>query len=217
VTAIEYALVLNRFVNILQLLEEHGAERPQCPTKEQLLGENLLMKALEKEELVKAGILGKCYRELELFEEMNRENLVGDTPLKVLLRIPYSNWTKTVFSIFLRSGADVNYIDRFGGTPLHYAISLNALKWVKLLIEEGAKSNILVRGLGSPLDFAKRLGNPEIIKVLEEEDQKNPLAYMMAVPKTMRKPSLTFRRRNVKKASNMPRTQNGGRKTRRRY
>ncbi len=217
VTAIEYAVVLNRFVNILQLLEEHGAEIPKCPTKEQLLGENLLIKALEKEELIKAGLLGKCYRELELFEEINRENLVGDTPLKVLIRIPYSNWAKKVFSILLRSGVDVNHIDRFGGTPLHYAISLNSIKWVKLLIEEGAKSNVIVRGLGSPLDFAKRLGNPEMIKIVEEEDQKNPLAYVMAVPKTMRKPSLTFKRRNVKKAANMPRAQNGGRKTRRRY
>jgi ankyrin repeat protein len=215
VTAIEYAVVLNRFENILQLLEEYGAERPKCPTKEQLLGENLLIKALEKEELVKAGLLGKCYRELELFEEINRENLVGDTPLKVLIRIPYSNWTKRLFTIFLRSGADVNYIDRFGGTILHYAISLNAIKWVKLLIEEGAKSNVIVRGLGSPLDFAKRLGNSEMIKVVEEEDQKNPLAYVMAVPKTMRKPTFTFRRRNVKKATNIPRSQNGGRKTRR--
>jgi ankyrin repeat protein len=216
-TAIEYALVLNRYENILQVLEEHGAERPKCPTKEKLLAENLLIKALEKENLIQAGLLGKCYRELELFEEINRENLVGDTPLKVLLRIPYSNWTKRLFTIFTRiGGADVNHIDRFGGTPLHYAISLNNLKWVKLLIKEGARSNVIVRGLGSPLDFAKRMGNPEIIKVVEEEDSKNPLAYVMAIPKTLKPTSFTFRRRNVKKAANMPKPQMGGRKTRRR-
>lgn len=215
-SAIEYAVFLNRYKNILDILQEHGAELPKCPTKQKLLGENLLMKAIEKEEIVKAGLLAKCYRELELYEEINHENLVGETPLIMLMRLPYGNYSKELFKILIRNGADVNHIDRFGGTPLHHAISSNNPKWVKFLLLEGAKSNVIVRGLGSPLHYAKRLGNPEIIKLVEEEDKANPLAYVMAVPKTYKATQFGFTRR-VKKATNMPRPAMGGRKTRRKH
>ncbi len=227
-TVMEYALARNRFHNIIELLEKHGAKEPTCPTQEEILSGNILMKALQAEKLVRASIIARCYRELELFDEMNRENLVGDTPLKMLIKMPFDNWAKNTFKIFMRSGAEVNYVDRFGGTPLHYAIMHNNVQIAKALIDEGAKLNLIARGLGSPLDYAKRLGDEDMIRLIEKEDRDNRLPYQIAVPSVKRKlgkpisknklkvPN-TFLKRPTKKVTNMPRPAVGGRKTRRKY
>lgn len=66
----------------------------------------------------------------------------------------------------IENGADINYSDNQGNTPLYYAC-LGSLANVEFLINKGANPFINDKNGISPLEVAKESGNLDIIKILE--------------------------------------------------
>ncbi|KAL7646904.1 UNVERIFIED_CONTAM: hypothetical protein RMT77_002161 [Armadillidium vulgare] len=90
-----------------------------------------------------------------------RESLLHKTVQK--------NW-KTGSLILLRNHFNVRLVNSFGQTCLHYAVTLNNLELVRLLIEEGSKDfiNDTDRRGHSPLHDAAALGFGDIVQELLE-------------------------------------------------
>jgi ankyrin repeat protein len=172
-TTIEYAVFTGAPENVIDLLVKYGAVYPKCPSKENLterIGvDTPILKAIRERRLIQAGILAKCYRELEIYDALNSENIIGETALKLAIDLYEDPWKDDLLEKLVQSGADVNYVDRYGATPLHYAISQRKEKNVKFLIDNGAKPYVAVPGLGTPLDYAIKLGYPEIVELLTKE------------------------------------------------
>ena len=172
---IEYAMFFSVPVEVYQLLFEHGAVAPKCPTKAELLkrigSDSQVMHWIRQENIVKAANLSKCYRnmEYEIYDDLNYENMIGETAVKLALHLPQNNWSTKLIDTLLLNGADVNHVDRYGTTPLYTAIRLGKLNFVKTLIDNNANPNIVLGSLGTPLDYAKHMGHKEIVDYLEEK------------------------------------------------
>ncbi|XP_044726875.1 uncharacterized protein LOC123290678 [Chrysoperla carnea] len=67
---------------------------------------------------------------------------------------------------FIKVGVDVNFKDRDGNTPLHWAVESGDLKVVKLLLSNGA-INIENKKNETPIDLVKLLNRQDILKILE--------------------------------------------------
>jgi len=217
-TAIEFALFTGRYEETLKLLEKYGAKRPECPSAEELIKKREIFTYLSTEQTVKAGLLAKCYRTQEIYNELNQETITGETPLKMVLQMPTDYWSKQLFDILVRSGADVNYVDKFGMTPIFLAIQLQKKEFVQKLIDNGAKMDVYINKLGSVIEYAKRLGNPEIVEMVEAAKKKKEFLFAKPVQRKIRKTlnkgkkfNYTFKKRNVRKAQPIA---IGGRKTR---
>ena len=171
-TAIELALFVKRFPPIIDALVAYGAVLPQCPTKEDLLKrvglDSPIMNLIRQEKLIHAGILAKCYREHELYDALDYENMVGDTALKLVIAYPSTSFIDDLIDSLVYNGADVNYVDRYGNTPLHYAIELQRPAVVQKLLDHGAKPNVIVKGYGTAMQHAQRIGNQGIIDAIKE-------------------------------------------------
>ncbi|KAF7337657.1 ANK-REP-REGION domain-containing protein [Mycena sanguinolenta] len=74
-----------------------------------------------------------------------------------------------LFRLFLECGADPNYEDILGGTPLHYICydDANGRACAELLLQFGAKVEKANRDGHTPVDFAMNENKPGIVKVLE--------------------------------------------------
>lgn len=217
-TAIEFALFTGRYEETLQLLEKYGAVRPECPTVEELLKKRDIFNYLRTGQTVKAGILAKCYRTNEIYDDLNQETIAGETPLKLILQLPTDYWSKQAMDLVIRSGGDVNHVDKFGMTPLFLAIQLGKKGFVEKLLESGARVNVSVPGLGSVIEYAKRMGNPEIVQMLEDAKKKKEFIFakpaQRKVTKTLNKTkkiNYKFNKRPVRKPKG---SLFGGRKTR---
>jgi ankyrin repeat protein len=175
VLPIEYALFFNAPVEVSELLIKNGGGTPSCFTKQILKkrvgSDSLVMYWIRQRNIVKAALLAKCYRdaELEIWDDLNYENMTGDTAVKLALKLPEDNWSKKLLEVLLQNGANVNHIDRYGLTPMYFAIQLGKLQFLEELFDYGANPNIVMESLGTALQYAKRLGNPEIIKFMEEK------------------------------------------------
>ncbi|WP_375604376.1 ankyrin repeat domain-containing protein [Wolbachia endosymbiont of Anurida maritima] len=66
----------------------------------------------------------------------------------------------------VESGSDVNVIDEYGDTPLHYATRNGYTDVVIFLIGKGANTNAIGRLGQTPLHYAMEHGNMEITKIL---------------------------------------------------
>ena len=66
----------------------------------------------------------------------------------------------------IQNGADVNYEGKNGLTPLLYAIHINNLKMIDLLISYGANVDLINKNGTTPVKYALNQGNIEIIKAL---------------------------------------------------
>ncbi len=183
VTAIEFAKFNRRSSEYIDKLVELGARPITCPEEEQLLSANYIMDLIRSRKIIQAGLVAQCYREYifnfsreKKFRPkrlmLDNENMVGDTPLKLALELPMNPWSEDLIDILLASGSNVNRVDKFGSTPLHYAISLNKSDFVRKLLDFGANLYIRVSGLGTPLEYAKRLGNQDVLEILEKEVTK---------------------------------------------
>ena len=54
----------------------------------------------------------------------------------------YNNLNEQILDLFLKNGADINCIDMYGETPLHYAYMQGNKKIIDLLLKKGANMNI---------------------------------------------------------------------------
>lgn len=80
---------------------------------------------------------------------LNSKNVVGARALKLADR-------------FIELGADVNFVDQQGGTPLHTAVLHGDLRLVRFLLERGADANKrtrvqFLRMTLSPLELARNI------------------------------------------------------------
>jgi ankyrin repeat protein len=66
-------------------------------------------------------------------------------------------------------GADVNYIDSFGESALHYAAGMDFgdTRMIELLLRSGADVKLRTKDGQTPLALAKKYGNTELQKALE--------------------------------------------------
>ncbi len=69
---------------------------------------------------------------------------------------------------FLEKGADVNAVDKNGGTALHWAVGGNKGQIVVLLLQHGADTTARDKNGLSPLDLALKRGHGEITTLLQE-------------------------------------------------
>ncbi len=172
-TPIDYAVFSGAPEKVIDRLIAYGAQNPYCPSKKELLErigvDTPILKAIRERRLIHAGILAKCYRELEMFDDINAENIIGDTALKLAIDLPNDPWKDDLLEKLLKGGADVNYVDRYGATPLLYAISKGDVRDVKFLLDNGAKPYVNVPGYGTPLEYAMNRKNEEIIQLLTLE------------------------------------------------
>ncbi|KAF8215663.1 ankyrin repeat-containing domain protein [Mycena galopus ATCC 62051] len=73
-----------------------------------------------------------------------------------------------ILCFFLERGADPNYQDMGGFTPLHYACTRKkSTACIELLLQFGAAVEIVSRGGSTPVDMAMHWNNPEAVKILE--------------------------------------------------
>lgn len=213
---IEYALVMGH-LDLVELLQSYGAVMPACPTKDEVTKvvdqDTKLMNLIRNHKVVKATLLARCYRELEIFEAMNFENKLGETALTLAIKYEPD---EDLISALLRNGADINYIDKNGLTPLYYAIQLGKIDAIKELVKHEPDYRLTVPQLGPVLTYATKLGREDIVEVLEPavktylrrlERRKLPTGPIPAVRKvTMtlapaKKQNYTFKLRPVKKVT----------------
>ena len=69
---------------------------------------------------------------------------------------------------FLERGADVNYIDKHGGTPLHWAAARGLAEIVELLLSRGADPEVKDADGEMPCDVAKIKKRDDIFQLLEK-------------------------------------------------
>ncbi len=70
---------------------------------------------------------------------------------------------------FLERGADVNFVDRNGGTPLHWAAARGLADIVELLLRYGADRTIADRDGDLPLNIAEEKNNHKLVNLLKEQ------------------------------------------------
>ena len=157
----------NEKTKLVKLLLEHGAD-----TDSNYNGLTPIFWAIKNENIVIFRLL------LDYGVDINNDNSLGQSPLS---RICYrksgssSGYYKRFVELSLEHGADVNYRDKSGITPLFWAcqydISVEDIEVVKLLLEHGADPNITARKFGdeTPLFVASfEKFNEDIIKLLLE-------------------------------------------------
>lgn len=88
--------------------------------------------------------------------ELNSKDVVGDTPLHVMI------WRNDQYAakLLIESGADVNAIGDMGETPLHIALRKKNCTIVKLLIDAGANIDVRSEFGETAQELAIREGGP---------------------------------------------------------
>ncbi|KAA3679478.1 uncharacterized protein DEA37_0001677 [Paragonimus westermani] len=64
------------------------------------------------------------------------------------------------------NAVNVNFLDGFGRTPLHYACQTGSFEAVKLLVANGAAVNVMDANRTTPLHLAARANHKVIVKFL---------------------------------------------------
>lgn len=86
-----------------------------------------------------------------------------------LLAAIYSNEnTWELVNTLIENGADVNYVNSRGQTPVLTAVEYDKTDALKLLLEKGAVVNYPNKNGRTPLALAKYLNHKECIRLLEE-------------------------------------------------
>jgi hypothetical protein len=124
------------------------------------------MKKKDKE-LLRAVQSGELDDVLQLLGPKANVNAVDDLYKKSLLHyICYDGHTE-ILEVFLnRPEIDINIIDMFGRSALHYAIQNGRLSAAKMLLEHGANPNITSISGVTPIHIAIERGNQEATALL---------------------------------------------------
>jgi ankyrin repeat protein len=113
--------------------------------------------------------------EYSYFEEINKADIYGNTPLYWACL----NNNLELVKLLLEHGAQesVNKVNKYGRTPLHWACEENNINIVKLLLNNGAKESInKANKCGStPLYWACYHNNLELVKLLLENGAKESI------------------------------------------
>jgi len=100
---------------------------------------------------------------------LNVPNIKGETPIFTIINIPNYTVIEKIVIIdnLIKRGADINFVDNDGNTPLICAIQIGSLPIIELLIENGANVNYIIENKHkSVLTYAIELGELEIVKHL---------------------------------------------------
>lgn len=101
---------------------------------------------------------------LSLGADPNESGPDWDTPLLIATQV---NSDTPIAELLIAASADVNVVDqRYGQTPLHYAVRENNREVVRLLLHSGANSNARSSSGDTPLQFAVAKGYPDIVELL---------------------------------------------------
>lgn len=95
----------------------------------------------------------------------NSINKDGETPLLVVVNDDEDN-NEMIVKELVKAGADMNYKDHKGRSPLIYAIKRNDEKTLAFLLNAGADSNTLNENHRTPLHLACKKGNPLMVEEL---------------------------------------------------
>ena len=68
---------------------------------------------------------------------------------------------------YIARGADVNFVDKQGGTPLHWAAARGLVEIVELLLAHGAKKNCPDKDGETPADIARAKRRLDLLELLE--------------------------------------------------
>lgn len=100
-------------------------------------------------------------------------NITGDdgcNPLEVAVTLG----DQSLVEKMIQQGANVNYVNSKGWTPLMCAIKANApLGIIKLLLDSGAKPNVKTKTGESPMSLAIQIGRQDIVNLLLERGANN--------------------------------------------
>ncbi|XP_052062917.1 uncharacterized protein LOC127702667 [Mytilus californianus] len=72
-------------------------------------------------------------------------------------------------TFFLDHGVDVNIVDRYGSSLLHYAAWYSDFNMIQVLLENGARKDLVDRHGYTPYDLAIHHGNCEVFQLLEND------------------------------------------------
>ncbi|EEA26118.1 hypothetical protein TMatcc_005630 [Talaromyces marneffei ATCC 18224] len=88
------------------------------------------------------------------------------TPSKTGLHISAEQGNSHAMHLFLEYGADIDTIDEYGRTPLHYAVTNKHIDIVKLLVERGATTTIADISGVNPMQLAAESGSEEMTQMM---------------------------------------------------
>jgi len=100
---------------------------------------------------------------------LNIPNFRGETPIFTIINICNYSVIEKIIIIdnLIKRGADINFEDNEGNTPLIYAIQNGSLPIIELLVENGANVNYVIKSKNkSVLTYAIELGELDIVKHL---------------------------------------------------
>ncbi len=81
------------------------------------------------------------------------------------------NGNVAIVHAYLERGGDVNYVDRLGGTPLHWAAARGLIDIVELLLSCGAKPDVRDADGETPGDIAKQKKRADIFDLIVKHQE----------------------------------------------